>query len=104
LELAARTLHCYAEGRDGDWEAICLDLDVAVQGRSFEEVFDGLEQAISLYLQTVADLPLEERPSLLYRPVPFLVRLRVLAQAARGLFSGNDGDRQRHQFTLPLIA
>ena len=102
--MAARTLHCYAEGQDGDWEAICLDLDVAVQGRSFEEVFDGLKQAISLNLRTVADLPPEERPFLLHRPVPFLVRLKFLAQAVGELFPGTDGDRQRHQFTLPLIA
>lgn len=100
----ARTLHCCAEGRDGDWEAICLDLDVAVQGRSFEEVFDGLKEAISLYLETVADLPPEERPSLLNRPVPFMVRLKFLAQAARGLLPDNDGDRRHYQFTLPVIA
>ena len=97
---------CMATPRagDGDWEAICLELDVAVQGRSFEEVFDGLRQAISLYLETVADLPPEERPSLLHRPVPFLVRLKLLAQAARERFSGNGGNRQRHRFTMPLIA
>jgi predicted RNase H-like HicB family nuclease len=100
----ARTLHCCAEGRDGDWEAICLDLDVAVQGRSFEQVFDGLEEAISLYLQTVADLPPEEQSSLLQRPVPFLVRLKFLAQAARGLFPDVDGDRRHYQFTLPMTA
>lgn len=28
-----RALHCCASGRDGDWEAICLDLDIAVQGQ-----------------------------------------------------------------------
>ena len=100
----AKTLHCCADGRDGDWEAICLDLDVAAQGRSFEEVFDGLMEAISLYLQTVADLRSEERPSLLHRPVPFMVRLKFLAQAVRGLFPDNDGDRQHYQFTLPMIA
>ena len=99
----AKTLHCCADGRDGDWEAICLDLDVAAQGRSFEEVFDGLMEAISLYLQTVADLPPEERPSLLHRPVPFMARLKFLAQAARGLFSDNAGDRQHYQFTLLMI-
>jgi predicted RNase H-like HicB family nuclease len=54
--LASRSLHCYAEGRNGDWEAICLDLDIAVQGGSFEEVFGSLREAISLYLESVADL------------------------------------------------
>jgi predicted RNase H-like HicB family nuclease len=102
--LETRTLHCYAEGRDDDWEAICLDLDIAVQGRSFEEVFSSLREAISLYLNTVADLPAAERPALLRRPVPFMVRLKFLAHAARGLFADSDGDRQRHQFTMPLAA
>lgn len=103
-KLATRTVHCYAEGREGDWEAICLDLDVAVQGRSFEEVFASLQEAISLYLKTVADLPADQRPALLRRPVPFTVRLKFLAHAARGLFADSDGDRQRHQFRMPLAA
>jgi predicted RNase H-like HicB family nuclease len=101
--LATRTLHCYAEGRDGDWEAICLDLDIAVQGRSFEEVFGSLQQAIALYLETVADLPGDQGSGLLHRPVPLSIRLKFLAHAARGLFSVSD-DRQRHQFTMPLAA
>jgi predicted RNase H-like HicB family nuclease len=102
--LPSRSLHCYAEGRDGDWEAICLDLDIAVQGSSFEEVFTSLQEAISLYLESVTDLPPEERRDLLRRPAPFPVRLRFLAHALRGLFPHGDGDRQRHQFTMPLAA
>jgi predicted RNase H-like HicB family nuclease len=104
FELPNRTLHCYAEGRNGDWEAICLDLDIAVQGRSFEDVFSSLQQAISLYLETLIDLPPEERQSLLHRPAPFAVRLKFLTHALRGLFADSDGDRQHHQFTMPLPA
>ena len=103
MELANRTLHCYAEGRDGDWEAICLDLDIAVQGHSFEEVSASLKGAISLYLETVADLTPEERRSLLRRSAPLAVRLRFLGHAVRGLF-GDDGHSERHQFTMPLAA
>jgi predicted RNase H-like HicB family nuclease len=103
-ELANRTLHCYAEGQDAEWEAICLDLDIAVQGRSFEEVFASLQEAIALYLETIADLPPEERRSLLHRSAPLSVRLKFLTHAVRGLF-GDDGARhQRHQFTMPLAA
>jgi predicted RNase H-like HicB family nuclease len=100
----SRILHCYAEGQGGDWEAICLDLDIAVQGSSFEEVFAALQQAISLYLESVADLPPQERRSLLHRPAPLPVRLKFLTHALRGLFADSDGDRQRHQFTMPLAA
>ena len=102
-EVAARSLHCYAEGRDGDWEAICLDLDIAVQGSSFEEVSMSLREAIALYLDAVEDLPPEERAKLLHRRAPVGVRLRFLGHALRGLFV-NDSDMQRHQFTMPLAA
>ena len=68
-----RLLHCYAEGRDGEWEAICLDLDVAVQGKSFADVYDSLNKAIALYLESVRDLPEAERESLLQRRVPLRV-------------------------------
>jgi predicted RNase H-like HicB family nuclease len=100
--MATRTLHCYAEGRDGEWEAICLDLDIAVQGRSFDDVLASLQQAIALYLETVADLEPEERRSLLHRSAPLSVRLKFLAHAVRGLFNDHDGHNQRHQFTMPL--
>jgi predicted RNase H-like HicB family nuclease len=100
----SKNLRCYAEGRDGDWEAICLDLDIAVQGGSFEEVFTSLQGAVSLYLQSVTDLPPEERRVLLHRPAPLPVRLRFLIHALRALFTDNEGDRQRHQFTVPVTA
>jgi predicted RNase H-like HicB family nuclease len=100
----ARTVHCYAEGGDGDWEAICLDLDIAVQGNSFEEVFASLQEAIALYLEAVADLPPEDQASLLRRPAPLSVRLKFLAHTLRELLPGGAGVRQRHQFTMPLAA
>jgi ADP-heptose:LPS heptosyltransferase len=98
-----RSLHCYAEGQDGDWEAVCLDLDIAVQGRSFEEVFNSLRAAVSLYFQAVADLPSEQRSALLHRAVPLSIRLKFLLHAMRGLFAGGD-TRQRHQFTMAVAA
>ena len=102
--MATRTLHCYAEGRDDEWEAICLDLDIAVQGRSFEEVFASLQEAIALYLETVAELRPEERRPLLQRSPPLSIRLKFLIHAVRGLFSDDGGHHQRHQFTMPLAA
>ena len=52
-----KVLRCHAEGRDGDWEAFCLDLDIAVPGRSFEDVFRALNEAIALHVEAVAALP-----------------------------------------------
>jgi predicted RNase H-like HicB family nuclease len=42
---------CFAQWRDGDWEGICLDFDIAVQGRSFEEVKAALEEAVDTYVE-----------------------------------------------------
>ena len=100
----ARTLRCYAEGRDDGWEAICLDLDIAVQGAAFTAVLDSLNEAISLYLDSVSELPEDERGSLLDRPAPWSVRSRFLAYAVRSFFAVGDDGPYRHQFTLPCTA
>jgi predicted RNase H-like HicB family nuclease len=100
--MRSKILRCHAEGRDGNWEAICLELDVAVQGGSFEEVFRSLREAIALYLEAVADLPSDERLSLLHRPVPSRLRLTLLLHWARGLFLGCEVDTERRQFTVAL--
>ena len=99
-----RTLHCYASGRDGEWDAICLDLDIAVQGESFAIVQRSLQEAVALYLETVADLPEEQQRHLLHRPVPFGIRLRFFGYALRSLAGLNTSNRYHHQFTMPLAA
>ncbi len=99
-----RTLRCYAEGRDGDWEAICFDLDIAVQGRSFVEVFNSLNEAINLYSKSVRALPEQERRRLLDRPAPLSLRLKFLGHALRTVLGDHAAGGHRHQFTLPLAA
>lgn len=68
-------LNCVARGRDQEWEALCLDLDVAVQGRSFDEVCDLLTQAIVNYVEEALDQPPEVRDALLSRRAPLSTRL-----------------------------
>jgi predicted RNase H-like HicB family nuclease len=102
--VANRTVHCYAAGRNGAWEAICLDFDIAVQGNAFEEVLSSLQDAISLYHESVANLPPRERGGLLHRPAPLSVRSRFLTHALRGLFADGGRDTQRHQFTMTVAA
>jgi hypothetical protein len=68
-------LLCVARGGGERWEALCLDLDLAVQGRSFDEVRALLEEAVSSYVE---DPKAEEEPArsqLLARRVPLHVRL-----------------------------
>jgi hypothetical protein len=61
-------------------------------------------EATALYVETIADLRPDERRSLLRRSAPLSVRLKFLAHAVQGLFSGHDGRIQRRRFTMPLDA
>ncbi|MSO93437.1 MAG: hypothetical protein EXQ86_08575 [Rhodospirillales bacterium] len=98
-----RALHCFAEGREGEWEAICLDLDIAVQGASFEDVFRSLPEAIDLYVEAAAELPEADRKRLLGRPAPLGVRLKFLALAFKALIREPERQgKQYHQFTMPV--
>ena len=97
-------LHCYAEGRDGAWEAFCLDLDLAVQGETFEEVYHSLAKAIELYVDSVSDLPERDRTRLLNRPAPLSLRLRFVWMALKEFLFGRSGPEMQHQFTLPTPA
>ena len=98
----ARELLCLARGGAERWEAICLDLDLAVQGRSFDEVRALLEEAVNTY---VADANAEAEPAgsqLLARRVPLHVRLvwawRFFKAALYGRPPGGDS-----AILLPVI-
>jgi predicted RNase H-like HicB family nuclease len=100
-----RLLRCHAEQSGDGWEATCLDLDIAVQGDSFEEVYSALQEAIALYLETVADLPEGDRRRLLNRPAPLPSRLRFLGYAIRNVLSESlKGRTASADFTLPMAA
>nr|VFK17573.1 MAG: hypothetical protein BECKLPF1236A_GA0070988_101744 [Candidatus Kentron sp. LPFa]VFK32756.1 MAG: hypothetical protein BECKLPF1236C_GA0070990_101803 [Candidatus Kentron sp. LPFa] len=43
-------LHCYAERKDGVWQAFCLDFLLAAQGESFEETKAKLTSMIKEYV------------------------------------------------------
>ena len=95
-------LLCFAHGRDDDWQAICLDLDIAVQGRSFEEVRDGLEKAVVSYLR---DALKEEQPArrLLNRSAPWYIRLSYVVRFMFATIFKRDG-QFRHAFDMPCAA
>jgi hypothetical protein len=99
-----RVLHCYAFGRDDQWQAICLDLDLAVQGGSFEEVFRLLNDTISFHMEGIMELPQDDQRRLLSRSVPWLVRLKfAIAGFLLGLRTRSDGPFE-HRYTMPLPA
>lgn len=72
-----RKLTCYAWGKPGDWEALCVDLDIATQGSSFEEVKRDLELAVEDFLDYASELPENNRKFLLSHRAPRSLRLRL---------------------------
>lgn len=85
---------CVAEGRDNEWEALCLDFDLAVQGRSFDEVRHLMNQAILTYIEDAANEAPRDRARLLGRRAPLRVRMSVLSRFLLGALFGrkSDGD------------
>ncbi len=64
------TATCYAWGKSGNWEAICVDYDLTAQGGSLEEVRRELDDAIETFLSRVRELPKSEQARLLNRKAP----------------------------------
>ena len=70
-------LLCYAYGRDNSWEAICVDFDLAVQGKSFNDVQDKLSKMAKSYLEDAMKEDPETAQRLLSRRVPLLTRTKL---------------------------
>jgi hypothetical protein len=87
-----REILCFARGRPGDWEGLCVDFDIAVQGHSFNEVREALEATISDYVAAAHEEDRETCAKLLNRRAPLYVSLlwtaRVLWSAWRHKSNG----------------
>jgi hypothetical protein len=100
-------LRCYAEGRPGCWVALSLDLDISVEGESFEAVYHSLNRAMAQYFEYVATLPVDEQARLLARRAPVKERLRYIWYALKTAFSRgprNGNPKGRAEFTIPRPA
>ncbi len=98
---------CYVEGGGTEWQAVCLNFDLAVQGRSVKEVQERLARAIQDYLEYVQTLPDEsERERFLNRRVPLRTRivfaLRALVSAL--VVPRGPGGNQHLSYTVPCAA
>jgi hypothetical protein len=102
----AKKLICFARGREGDWEAICLNYDIAVHGRSFDEVEKLLSISIADYVESAMQEPPEAAARLLNRRVPRHVFLAyILAFLWHNIRGGGKGDdRLEHSFQMPCPA
>lgn len=102
------SLRCYARGLDDEWEAICLDLDIAVQGHSLEEVKRLLNQSISSYLHDIQSESPADRKRLAHRRAPLSVQIGIqfeylIYRLRRALRDDHDGHigRQGYAFQCP---
>ena len=100
-----RRLLCFARGTDGDWEAICVDLDIAVEGYSLEDVKQRLHDAVRLYVESALAESEEVGMRLLTRRAPIWVRARLGLSYLAHLLSGRrNGDDLRAGFDMPCPA
>ena len=88
----ANKLTCFARGRPGKSEAICLDYDIAVQGRTFEEVEQLLGMSIDDYVESARQEPPDVRDRILRRAVPSAC-VSAISSASSGVIwrAGNVG-------------
>lgn len=105
-DMAKFAYFCVAEGSDQrGWEAICLDLDIAVQGSSFEEVRGLLKQAVGSYIEDALKESAADRERLLGRRAPLLVRLHYISRLALSALLGRNRDGDLHgSFQVPCRA
>ncbi len=77
------TLRCYAEQISGGWQAFCLDLCLAAQGDTIDEVKHKLEEMISEYIyDALAGEDKEHAAALLSRRAPFKYWLKYYLYSA----------------------
>lgn len=92
---------CYITERDGVWEGICIDFDIAVQGRSMEDTREQLDIVVRAYLLTVMKEAPEQRELLLHRRTPWTTRASLAAGAVLHKFKG-PGRRERFAMPCPV--
>jgi predicted RNase H-like HicB family nuclease len=92
-----RNLACFAYGREGEWEAFCLDFDLAVQGQSFEQVKEALGQAIDDYVDSALAEDEPAKSQLLARRAPLKVRLMWALRVFRDTIGGRS---RNHDSTI----
>ena len=95
-----RTLHCFAKGGDGGWEAICVDFDLAVEAPTFDDAKRCLDQAVSSYVEDAQRERPEDARRLLDRRSPWWVRFRLVAEFALHSLRSTDDGRQLAGYDL----
>lgn len=98
-----RKVRCFAEKRGQQWQAFCIELNLAVQADSRKEAVNKLHAMIRSYVLLALEQndPAHQR-DMLYRPAPLSIQLRYwyvrLLVTTANLFTGNDKQtvKRRH--------
>jgi predicted RNase H-like HicB family nuclease len=94
-----------ARGREGHWEAICFDFDIAVQGRTFNEVAKLMDEAVETYVEDAMKEDETTRAKLLSRRAPLSVRLSWISGLVFAALCGRvvrDGNASSATATVPF--
>lgn len=77
LTPAKLLLRCYADRQGNTWQAFCIDLNLAAQGDTYEEVRRKLHLQIDEYVSdALTGEDREYADQLLDRPAPFSIRAK----------------------------
>jgi hypothetical protein len=99
-----RHLRCYARGWADRWEAMCIDLDIAVEGASFADVQRKLSEAVHSYVAVAMQEDPANARRLLSRRAPCWVRWRIMFPTMLRLVHQSRGKDQRAGFELACPA
>ena len=77
------TLHNLIEKENGLYSAVCLELDVASQGKTIAEAKKNLQEAIQLYLEDVRES--KEEKDFIPRPAPRAEWIKFFKAEAQAL-------------------
>lgn len=75
-----RDLLFYVYGAGSDWNAICVDLDIAVEAASQHEAMNKIEEVVHTYIHDAMQEAPEVRRKLLNRSSPLSLRFSLWAQ------------------------
>lgn len=95
---------CYARGVPGDWEAFCVDFDIAVQGETFEQVAALLNEAVLSYADDACHEDQATTRRLLHRRAPLFWRLRLAGSFLLHTVLGARDRKYQAGFDLPCPA
>ena len=98
-----RRFRCYAVGRSGNWEAVCIDLSLAAQGRSLDEVRQTLSESIIQYLDYVEGLPVDEQEAFLNRKAPLGQRMEFYRALLSWLLRRGGDSRDDKPLSVPVF-